>query len=67
MDFNKNLMLGKKVILYPNDTYEKIALINDVNDLGFTFEILKSRDPRIKIGSVYFYNHAKPIIFQILE
>jgi hypothetical protein len=63
---SKNKLIGKKVILYPSDTYQKIALINDVNDLGFTFQILKSEDARIKIGSVYFYNHAKPIIFEIL-
>ena len=63
---NTNKLIGKKVILYPSDTYKKIALINDVNDLGFTFEILESEDRKIKVGSLYFYNHAKPIIFQIL-
>lgn len=63
---NRNGLIGKEVRLYPSDTYKKIALINDINDLGFTFEILESEDPRFKIGSIYFYSHAKPIIFEIL-
>jgi hypothetical protein len=67
MTFNKNFMLGKKVFLYPNDTYKKIALIENIDNLGFTFKILESRDSKVKVGSRFFYNHAKPIIFQILD
>jgi hypothetical protein len=63
---NRNALIGKEIRLYPSDTYKKIALINDINDLGFTFEILESEDPKFKVGRIYFYNHAKPIIFEIL-
>lgn len=63
----KNPMIGKKVILYPTDTYKKVALINDIDSLGFTFKILESHDAKIKVGSFYFYNHAKPLIFEILN
>lgn len=63
---NRSGLIGKEIRLYPSDTYKKIALINDINDLGFTFEILESEDPKFKVGSLYFYNHAKPIIFEIL-
>jgi hypothetical protein len=67
MNLNKNLMIGKKVKLYPNDTYKKVALIKDINDLGFTFEILESADKNYKVGATFFYNHAKPLIFEILD
>lgn len=67
MNLNKNLMIGKKVLLYPSDTYKKIALIENIDNLGFTFKILESQDSKVKVGSQFFYNHAKPIIFQILD
>lgn len=63
----KNPMIGKKVRLYPSDTYRKIALIDNIDHLGFTFKILQSEDSRFKVGSVYFYSNAKPIIFEILS
>jgi hypothetical protein len=63
----KNSMIGKKVILYPNDTHKKIALISDIDNLGFTFKILESQDSKIKVNSFYFYSHAKPLIFEILN
>jgi hypothetical protein len=65
-NMNKNELIGKKVLLYPSDTYKKIALIENIDNLGFTFKILESQDSKVKVDSRFFYNHAKPIIFQIL-
>lgn len=52
--------------LYPTDTYKKIALIENIDDLGFTFKILESDDPKFKVDSLYFFNHAKPITLQLI-
>jgi hypothetical protein len=66
MAFNKDSMIGRRVRLYPNDTYRKIALIKDISDLGYSFEITESEDSGFKVGRIYFYSHAKPIILEIL-
>lgn len=67
MQLVKNPLIGKEVLMYPSDTYKKIALIKDISDLGFTFEILESEDKNYKIGATLFYNHAKPLILEILN
>lgn len=54
MQLVKNPLIGKKVKLYPNDNYRKVALIKDINDLGFTFEILESADKNYKVGATFF-------------
>lgn len=67
MQVLKNPLIGKKVLLYPSDTYKKVALITDIDHFGFTFEILESEEPKMKVGHTFFYSHAKPLILQILN
>ena len=67
MQLAKSPLIGKKIFLYPSDTYRKIALIEDIDNLGFTFKVLRSEDPKIKVGATFFYSHAKPLIFEILN
>jgi len=67
MGLNRALPCGKKVRLYPGDTYKKIALIKNIDDLGFTFEILESKDRYYNVGSIYFISHSKPLELEILS
>ena len=42
--YDKTKYVGKKVRLYPGDTYYKYAIIEDVDALGWTFKITKSSE-----------------------
>lgn len=60
--FEKDNYVGKQVVLYPNDTYRKVAVIENVDDLGFTFKIVEA-DPRsgYRVGDILFINHSKSL------
>lgn len=60
--------IGKKVLLFPGDTYYKYAVIEDVNELGWTFKITQChRNSGYDIGDVLFYNHATKVTFKFVN
>lgn len=61
--FEKDNYIGKQVRLYPNATYRKSAIIENVDDLGFTFRIIEANSQsRYKKGDVLFINHSNNLI-----
>lgn len=66
MNFDRNDYVGKRIWLYPHDTYRKIAKIVEVDALGFTVKIVESNDVAYKEGFNYFISHSSALDFQIL-
>ena len=64
----KHSLVGKSIILFPNDTYEKRGTINKIDDLGYYIEIYKCDNKReYKVGDITFFNHAHSLHFIILD
>ena len=61
-------LLNKTVRLYPCDTYSKTAIIKEINELGFIFEIIKADAlSRYEAGQVIFISHSKKLSFEIMN
>lgn len=58
-------LIGKKVQLYPGDTYSRWGIITEVDDVGFLIKITKA-DTRsnYEIGSTYFMAHSKQVVLK---
>ena len=63
MRYDKHRYVGKKVQLYPDNPHYKEAVIEDVDDLGWTFRITESLDNLYPRGSTYFVSHAERLNF----
>ena len=64
MEYNKENYKGRRIRLYPHDTYKQEGIITNVDDLGFTVLITKSDEQSdYTVGCAYFLNHAKPLKF----
>lgn len=62
----KNL-IGRKVKLYPGDTYDKFALVTDINEQGFLFEITESKDNlSYPVGSFMFIGFGSNLRFIVV-
>lgn len=68
MNNNENSLelTGKKVLLFPRDTYRKVAVIEKVDQYGFYFKITLSSDDDFEVNKTYFYNHAARLSFKFL-
>jgi hypothetical protein len=69
MKYDKSKYIGRQVRLYPGDTYSKYAVITDLDDLGFTFKIIKSspsNGDNWKVGQSYFVSHSKSVVFEFI-
>ena len=67
--YDKLKFIGKRVRLYPGDTYSKYAIIENVDDLGWTFKITKSspnNGENWKVGQSYFISHSRAVIFEFI-
>lgn len=54
---NENFFkIGTKVCLFPGDTYTKIAIIEDINELGFVFRLVEGTNSKsdYSIGDIIF-------------
>lgn len=60
--------IGRKVWLFPNDTYKKVVRITNVNEFGIEVEILESHkdNKRLKVGDIMFYPKGK-LTFKLLD
>lgn len=68
MEYNKENYKGRRIILFPNDTYTKKGIIKDVDDLGFTVLITKVNEMSSYVaGRTYFFNHATNLTFLFLD
>ena len=68
MKYNKENYRGRRIRLYPNDTYIKKGIITDVDDLGFTVLITEADERSgYRVGNTYFFNHATNLIFLFLD
>lgn len=68
MEYNKENYKGRKIRLFPGDTYMKKGIITNVDDLGFTVLITEASDNSYyRVGCAYFFNHAKPLTFCFLD
>lgn len=68
MEYNKENYKGRRIRLYPHDTYMQEGIITNVDDLGFTVLITKADEKSdYKVGCAYFLNHAKPLKFCFLD
>ena len=66
MYYNSENYIGKKIKLYPNDTYLKYGVIKNVDDLGWVIEITESKADSYKVGQEYFISHSKSFIFEFI-
>lgn len=59
----KNFKIGDKVNLYPGDTYKKVAVILDINNLGWEFKMVEgtSEQSYEKPGEIIFISHSKSL------
>lgn len=67
MRYNKEAYIGKKIQLYPGDTYAKWGEILDVDDLGWTIKITDVkvwRGDHYDIGDIVFISHTTPFSFK---
>lgn len=61
-------LVGKKIKLFPHDTYKKEAIIKDVDHLGYYLEITYTSNTHdYSVGDIVYFNHARPIHFIILD
>lgn len=68
MKYNKEDYIGRKIWLYPNDTYSKKGVIKNVDDLGFTILITYTEERSgYAVGRTYFFNHANNLTFLFLD
>lgn len=68
MEYNKENYVGRKIWLFPNDTYSKKGVIKDVDDLGFTILITEADEmSSYAVGRTYFFNHANNLTFFFLD
>lgn len=68
MEYNKENYKGRRIRLFPSDTYMKKGIITNVDDLGFTILITEADERSdYKVGRAYFLNHAMPIKFCFLD
>jgi len=68
MEYNKENYKGRRIILFPGDTYMKKGIIKDVDDLGFTVLITEANERSSYVaGRTYFLNHATNLTFLFLD
>lgn len=68
MKYNKEDYIGRKIWLYPNDTYSKKGVIKNVDDLGFTILITYAEERSgYAVGRTYFFNYANNLTFLFLD
>lgn len=68
MEYNKENYKGRRIRLFPSDTYMQKGIITNVDDLGFTVLITESDERSdYRVGRAYFLNHAMPIKFCFLD
>lgn len=68
MEYNKENYKGRRIILFPNDTYMKKGIIKDVDDLGFIVLITEAnKESSYIVGKTYFLNHAMELKFCFLD
>lgn len=68
MEYNKDNYKGRRIRLYPNDTYAQKGIITNVDDLGFTVLITEADEKSYyKVGCTYFINHASTFKFLFLD
>jgi hypothetical protein len=52
-------LIGQEINLYPKDTYKKRAILMEVNQYGYLFEItFAEKNSGYNIGEIIFINHA---------
>lgn len=52
-------LIGQEIILYPHDTYKKRAILLEVNQYGYLFEITFAQESSgYKLGEIRFINHS---------
>ena len=68
MEYNKENYEGRRIWLFPNDTYSKKGIIKNVDDLGFTILITEAHEKSsYVVGRTYFFNHANELEFFFLD
>lgn len=68
MEYNKENYEGRRIWLFPNDTYTKKGIIKNVDDLGFTVLITKASEMSNYVeGRTYFFNHATNLTFLFID
>ena len=68
MEYNKENYEGRKIWLFPNDTYMKKGIIKNVDDLGFSILITETdKESGYRVGGTYFLNHASHLKFIFLD
>lgn len=68
MKYNKENYEGRRIWLFPNDTYMKKGIIKNVDDLGFTILITEAEEKSgYRVGGTYFLNHASHLKFFFLD
>lgn len=67
MKYNEENYVGKKIRLYPSDTYRKFGVIKRVDDLGWTIEIIESKCSSFDVGEEYFISHSEGFTFEFIR
>lgn len=68
MKYNKEDYIGRKIWLFPNDTYSKKGVIKNVDDLGFTILITEAHERSSYVeGRTYFFSHSNNLTFFFLD
>lgn len=61
-------LVGKKIRIYPNDTYKKIGLVIAVDEIGIWLQADKeSKDPHWENGEVHFISWSNNVHFMMWE
>ena len=66
---DKKIKVGSTVVLFPGDTHRKVCKIIDIDNLGFTFEIIEGTElgHGYAIGDILFYNHSRPLSLSLIS
>lgn len=68
MEYNKENYEGRRIRLFPNDTYSKKGVIKYVDDLGFTILITEAEERSgYAVGRTYFFSHANELKFFFMD
>ena len=68
MEYDKENYEGRRIWLFPNDTYSKKGVIKNVDDLGFTIFITEAEErSNYAVGKTYFFSHSNNLTFLFLD
>ena len=61
-------LVGKEIMLFPNDTYQKNAILLEINDKGFLFKITTChKESGYNPSDIVFFNNSCKVVMRLIN